>query len=277
MAQAADFEHIIHPTDFSAESRTAFAHAVRLGVAAKGYLTVIHCARDGRKAGAEWEKFPKVREQLSDWGMLPKGAPREAVYDDLGLHVVKADLGYPEPAHGIAKYVGTHACDLLVLGNHGREGMDAWFSGSISSDLAREANKPALFVPTNGAGFVDLASGDVTLKTILIPVDGDIDPGMAVALTNELVHALGAEGVTFHFLHVGDAEPSVVAPGMANVERHVKSGPVVQTILDMAKEIDADLIVMPTEGRQGFLDALRGSTTEQVLRHSHRALLAVPA
>ena len=50
----------------------------------------------------------------------------------------------------------------------------------------------------------------------------------------------------------------------------------VETILAAADEIGADLIVMGTQGSQGFLDALRGSTTEQVLRRSLSPLLAVP-
>jgi nucleotide-binding universal stress UspA family protein len=52
---------------------------------------------------------------------------------------------------------------------------------------------------------------------------------------------------------------------------------VVDTILAVARERAADLIVMTTEGRSGFLDALRGSTTERVLRSGALPLLAVPA
>jgi nucleotide-binding universal stress UspA family protein len=55
-----------------------------------------------------------------------------------------------------------------------------------------------------------------------------------------------------------------------------RQGNVVETILDVADEIGADVIVMGTKGNQGFLDALRGTTTEQVLRKSLRPLLAVP-
>jgi nucleotide-binding universal stress UspA family protein len=33
---------------------------------------------------------------------------------------------------------------------------------------------------------------------------------------------------------------------------------------------------MPTRGREGILDALRGSVTEQVLRRAECPLLAVP-
>jgi nucleotide-binding universal stress UspA family protein len=51
----------------------------------------------------------------------------------------------------------------------------------------------------------------------------------------------------------------------------------VEAILSAASYYLADLLVMPTAGRHGFLDALRGSTTEQVLRRAPCALLALPA
>jgi len=44
-----------------------------------------------------------------------------------------------------------------------------------------------------------------------------------------------------------------------------------------AHATEADLIVMATEGRNGFLDALRGSHSEQVLRQCACPLLAIPA
>jgi nucleotide-binding universal stress UspA family protein len=54
-------------------------------------------------------------------------------------------------------------------------------------------------------------------------------------------------------------------------------GDVVETILAVAKETTADLIAMNTKGHHGFLDALRGSTTERVVGHARCPLLAVPA
>jgi nucleotide-binding universal stress UspA family protein len=56
-----------------------------------------------------------------------------------------------------------------------------------------------------------------------------------------------------------------------------RQGDVTEVILETAREQTADLIVMSTEGRNGFLDALRGSQTERVLRGSACPLLAIPA
>jgi nucleotide-binding universal stress UspA family protein len=51
---------------------------------------------------------------------------------------------------------------------------------------------------------------------------------------------------------------------------------VIQSIVATAKRADADVIVMSTDGRNEFLDALRGSHTERVLRHGVAPLLTVP-
>lgn len=52
------------------------------------------------------------------------------------------------------------------------------------------------------------------------------------------------------------------------VEYLVHTGDPAETILDQAKETNADLIVMGTHGRTGFNRMLMGSVAERVLRHS---------
>ena len=63
-------------------------------------------------------------------------------------------------------------------------------------------------------------------------------------------------------------------PGV-RLEIESRPGAVVAEILAEAGKA-VDLIVMSTAGHEGFLDALRGSVTEQVLRHCPCPLLAVP-
>ena len=54
-----------------------------------------------------------------------------------------------------------------------------------------------------------------------------------------------------------------------------RAGDVVQEILAEAEKM-VDLSIMSTAGHDGFLDALRGSVTQQVLRAAPCPLLAVP-
>jgi nucleotide-binding universal stress UspA family protein len=51
----------------------------------------------------------------------------------------------------------------------------------------------------------------------------------------------------------------------------------VEEILKAEQEWQADLLVLATEGHLDFLDALRGSTTERVLRGAGCPVLAIPA
>jgi nucleotide-binding universal stress UspA family protein len=85
---------------------------------------------------------------------------------------------------------------------------------------------------------------------------------------------------TFTLLHVGQADtmPGVNCPNVEGWEwkKELRSGNVIQTIVDISKEIEADLIVMTTDGRNGFLDGLRGSHSERVLRQIRVPLLTVP-
>ena len=49
-----------------------------------------------------------------------------------------------------------------------------------------------------------------------------------------------------------------------------------EIILQKANETGAELIVMTTEGPHGFLDGLRGSTSEQVLREARCPVANLP-
>ena len=81
--------------------------------------------------------------------------------------------------------------------------------------------------------------------------------------------------------HVGPESdaPTVHAPEGPGWTSESESweGPVVEHILDSAEANDADLIVMAKRGQRGVLDALRGSTTERVLRGARCPVLVVPA
>jgi nucleotide-binding universal stress UspA family protein len=49
-----------------------------------------------------------------------------------------------------------------------------------------------------------------------------------------------------------------------------------ETILRVAKDIEADLIVMTTDGPDRFLDGLRGTTSERVLQKASCPVAVIP-
>jgi nucleotide-binding universal stress UspA family protein len=263
---------IVHPTDFSDTGLGAFAHALRIAVAAKGSLHLLHIG--SRDEGLDWSLFPHVRQTLTRWGMLEEGALQSAVASQLGVHITKASIRAHDPIEGVVSYVGSHRSDLLVLMTHTREGMQHWFHESVAEASSRQAHVPTLFLREGQTGFVNSDSGSVSLRTILLPVDVGV-PWLAAREWLMDFGRLIEPTVRIHVLHVGTETSSFPADILPLLD--LREGNVVETILSVAKEIGADLIAMPTVGRHGLLDALQGSTTERVLHHADCPVLAIPA
>jgi nucleotide-binding universal stress UspA family protein len=270
---------ILHPTDFSAGGETAFVHGLKLALTGKGHFHLVHAEPERMPDDADWAAFPGVRDTLARWGLLEQGAPTAAVAQKLGLRVTKVDVDDRKPMHAILRFLEEHPCDLIVLATHGREGLPRLMRGSVAEPLARQAQLPTLFLPHGCFGFVDARNGEVQLRNVLIPVAASPSASPAISEAVELANGLGASGTVFHLLHVGaDELATPVEPRYEpRLRRLRRSGPVVETIVQIADEVAADLVVMATAGHEGFLDAFRGSTTEQVLRQAKRAMLAVPA
>src|SRR5262249_20564979 len=94
----------------------------------------------------------------------------------------------------------------------------------------------------------------------------------------ELLAPVGVSPAAFRFVHIGDRAPEIFgASGQMEAKIEVVQGPIVETVLRIAHDYHADMIAMPTAGHHGFLDPLRGSTTEQVLRRAPCPVLAIPA
>jgi hypothetical protein len=169
---------------------------------------------------------------------------------------------------------------LIVLATHQYKGRAAWLKKSVAEPVARRAAQMTLFIPGGSKGFVSALDGAVSLSRVLIPVAASPPAQPALMAAAYLVRRLNCVQGTFTLLHVGqqDTAPAFRCPIVDDWEwaGKVRNGEVIKTILDTAAEIKADLIVMATDGRNGFLDALRGSHSERVLRNCAAPLLVIP-
>ena len=271
---------VFHPSDFSEGSRKAFAHALLIALYRRTELTLLHAGRDFLGED-EWSKFPAVRETLEHWGLLEKGSDRSAIFDELAVRVKKASVRGRSPFAAISRFVEERKPDLIVLATGGREGPPTWLRPSVAEKVARSSKTLTLFVPKEARGFVSLEDGEITMRRILVPVDRSPGPRGALVYAGRVSAAFGDGPVEVTALHIGDAGslgdlafPEATACSWRRLER---SGDVVEEITRAAREVDVDMIVMPTRGRDGVFDALRGSVTERVLRDAHCPVLAVPA
>ena len=64
--------------------------------------------------------------------------------------------------------------------------------------------------------------------------------------------------------------------GDETIHTVVKDGDFGNSILDTAKEMNVDVIVMGTHSRRGLDKILMGSVAEKVLHHSHIPLFIIP-
>ncbi|MDH3659756.1 MAG: universal stress protein [Alphaproteobacteria bacterium] len=274
------FPSIFHPTDFSASSNQAFEHALKIAVANRSRFSISHVdTKEGD--GPEWTDFPHIRSTLERWSLLPKGSPRQAVGDELGVHVKKVERISKNPVESIAGFLETERADLIVLSTAGREGLPRWLRPSFSEALVRRSLVATLFVPAGAKAFVSHDKGEVMLDSILIPTDRKPYPGIGIDIAGGLLKSLKVQSPGIEALYVGDQRdmPAVNPPRDldCSFEQSARPGNPVDEILRRADETDANLIVMVTEGRHGFLDALRGSTTEQIVRRASCPVLTVPA
>jgi len=266
---------VIHPTDFSDLSLNAFAHALKISLAAKCKLYIVHIAE--RSSADGWEAFPRVRETLARWGLADAKASTAVMFEKLGVEIVKVEITAEDPAGGLWHFFARHPSDLLVLATRGREGLPRWVRPSIAEAMARRARTQTLFIPPHARGFVDQEAGAIALKRVLVPVDHTPPAGPALDAIQRFCRELGAQP-SIRVLHVG-AEAPVLSRSddpADIIAVELRAGNVVDAILQTAVEIKANLIGMATAGHQGMLDALRGSTTERVLRQAPSPVLAIP-
>lgn len=117
---------ILHPTDFSDLSGAVFAHALRIALAARSKLQLLHIVQND--AGGALA-FPNVRRLLVQWGLLEEDDPPSEALTKLGLEVDNINLNGQDPARGIVRFLREYPSDLVVIASHGRDGVDPLAEG----------------------------------------------------------------------------------------------------------------------------------------------------
>jgi nucleotide-binding universal stress UspA family protein len=187
--------------------------------------------------------------------------------------------------------------DLVVIGTHGRGGVQRLVLGSVAEKVLRLATCPVLTVRRG----VRLARrGGSPFETILCPTDFSPSANRAVAYAKRLAREADAELILMTSLDwpFGDA---VLAEEVAELRKRMEAdarlaltrllprsdpnGPRAQAIvtignasgaiLKVAKARSVDLIVMGVSGRGAVDMALLGSTTHRVIRQGSWPVLTV--
>jgi nucleotide-binding universal stress UspA family protein len=296
------FTEILCPVDGSNASAHALDHALALARSYKAHLTVME---------ASWARLPPIA--YPGTGMTetpPLLLPRQL--DELreelrqfarrwSMADVNVDLVVREGAvvPVILEEAQSIRADVIVLGTHGRSGFDRFLLGSVTEKIIRKAECAVMTVPP-----ADRTSEPArAARTIVCGVDFSPASLKAVDHALSLAQELPATLLLTHVIdwHVDRPLPPEVALETAayrgrveaynqvklqalvpddartwcQAEEVVAAGRPHEEIVRLARERDADLIVLGVHGRSAMNLALFGSTTNQVVRHATCPVLTV--
>jgi nucleotide-binding universal stress UspA family protein len=120
---------ILYPTDFSSYSNQAYFHALGLAETYGASLTVVYVHAPGSSGDkSHW------REQLEQ---VRPANPKIGV-----SHVLLEG----DPAAEISRYAADAGIDVIVIGTHGRTGVDRLVMGSVAERVMRESPCSVLVV-----------------------------------------------------------------------------------------------------------------------------------
>jgi nucleotide-binding universal stress UspA family protein len=141
------YESILVPTDGSDGAAKAVEHAIELANwdGAALHTAYVVSTRDVGADASEWD-VPETLEEAA-----------EAAIDDVidraeaaDVDTIEATIARGVPYRAILDYVDEHDIDLVVMGTHGRTGLDRYLLGSVTERVVRMADVPVLAVPMGG-------------------------------------------------------------------------------------------------------------------------------
>lgn len=189
------------------------------------------------------------------------------------------------PYQGVLMVAEEYDADLVVMGTHGRSGVDRYLLGSVTERVVRRSDVPVLTVRNRDEGGVSFPYDD-----ILVPTDGSDGAAAAYGPAIDLASTYDA---TLHSLSVietnalgletapkgndeGPDEAARIAleaveanasqASVTNVVTEITLGSPDAEIRSYIREHDVDLVVMGTHGRSGIPRYLLGSVAEKLVR-----------
>lgn len=146
-----DIKRILFPTDFSEGSDNALPYAADMAKHYGAKLYVLHVMHDIAQATGWYVPHISMDELYKD---IEKNAKKEIEkygveelrgFKDIDRTVIKG-IPYDE----IIKFAKENKIDLIVIGTHGRKGLDRVIFGSTAERVVRDAPCPVLSVRLPG-------------------------------------------------------------------------------------------------------------------------------
>ena len=144
------YKKVLFCTDFSENSDCAFDYAFGIAKRDEGVLYILHVIRTNSdhynlERCLTKEELDRVRETIRK--------DREKIYHDRYLSHIKdktkvriVTLSGREDQK-ILEFADTENIDIIVIGTHGRTGMEHFFVGSVAEKIIRYSPIPVFMIP----------------------------------------------------------------------------------------------------------------------------------
>jgi universal stress protein A len=303
IAYAEDFmstiDHIICPIDLSPVTRPLLSHAAAWARWYEADLHILHVvplpALVGDPVGgmALTTQTPSAREVRAEFAQLVSDL---SVSDVSCLDVIEGPL-----VDTILEEARRRPHSMLIMGTHGRTGLDRILHGSVAASVTHHAPCAVLVLPPRRGD--DVAHLPL-FRRILCAVDFLPSSLAALAHALKLAEQTGAHLELLHVLGAGEPETLALrhfnptqfhqsrfdvaleqlrhhiperARRWCTVHERVMGGPPGSAVLRVAEEAQADLIVMGAGDRFHLRSMWLGGATDRVIRSAYAPVLIVPA
>jgi len=163
IANAVSFKNILFLTDFTPASRAAFSYAVALARHFGARLYPAHAVVPFVPTELDAPVVPDVLTMME----AGKKAQLTDLVERTGLpNTILVTQKAIEDA--VPRWINEHGIDLIVMGTHGRKGVDRIFLGSTAEAIVRTAACPVLTV---GPAVALHGAGELEIKKILFATD----------------------------------------------------------------------------------------------------------
>lgn len=249
---------------------------------------LVHAVRDAWAPLVAVNPDPRVAEMQRLQQAVSRDRVRQVLkgtVSDRVLETLKVRFG---PAAVVLRQVVEESRPgLLVLGGKHHTALERWLGGSTSLHVVRTSEVPVLITAREPA----------TPRRILVAADLSKAAGPTVRLAERFARLVGAQ---LRMLTVFEPLPDI--PGIppmdpteyyalaqetlerdiwslvktSEVEKLVRHGMVVDTLLREASEWQADVLVVGSHGKGWAQRVLLGSVTERLINHLPTSLLVAP-
>ncbi len=271
-------DKILCPVDFSELSGLGLRYAAAVARRHGAKLTVLYAHSFQPPPYFSVNELEALHQRIRDW-VGDAHAALERFIAGHGAGPAEAMVVEGLPADVIRRVAADIGAGLIVIGTHGRSGVNRLMLGSVTERVLRESRVPVLTVRG------DAAALPVGPRKILCPVNNT--PAAREALDAALWFA-GSFGSELTVAHVPETRPERAiqdicawVPEDARAHCHLREAEAGadadHAILTMAREESTDLLVIGSQHRRFFDSTVLGSTTARLVRHAPCPVLTVPA